>query len=106
ARASRGTPVRDGDQGRPRAHELGRVHAARPSRKPSRQLPQCGCQPSSRFAFAFDEPRIWVIIETPTSPAASRPSQTGTPIGFFAPTTSARYGSHSATDAGSSSTTL
>jgi hypothetical protein len=59
-----------------------------------------------RFALAFDEPRIRVIAETPTSPAATRASQTGTCLGGFAPTTSATYGSHSDTGAGSSSTML
>ena len=48
-----------------------------PCRKPSRQLGQIGCQPSSRLAFAFDEPRPSVIIVTATSPANSRASQAG-----------------------------
>ncbi len=76
------------------------------SQKPCRQLGHAGCQPSSRFARAFDEPRIWVIQETATSPAASRPSHTGTRRGGLAPTARARNGSHSVTLAGSSSTTL
>ena len=53
--------------------------------KPCRQLGHAGCQPSSRFAHAFDDPRICVIMETLTSPAASRPSHTGTRRGGFAP---------------------
>jgi hypothetical protein len=85
------------------AHRLG---GGQPWRKPCRQLGQAGCQPSSRFALAFDEPRICVIIETPTSPAASRPSHTGSRYGAFAPTACARNGSHSATRPGSSSTML
>ena len=49
-----------------------------------------GSKPSSRFAFAFDEPRIRVIISTPTSPIANRASQAGTWRGGLAPRTSAR----------------
>src|SRR5207247_4396664 len=62
--------------------------------------------PISPLAFAFDVPRICVIIDTPTSPAASRPSQTGTRIGGLAPTASASNGSHTDTGSGSSSATL
>jgi ABC transporter len=36
-----------------------------PVRKPSRQVGYRSCQSSSRLALAFEEPRIWVIIETP-----------------------------------------
>ena len=46
--------------------------------KPERQLGCAGSQPSSRRAFAFEEPRDCVIIATPTSPVASRPIQAGT----------------------------
>lgn len=77
---------------------------ARPT--PSGNLGWRGCQPSSRFALAFEVPRIWVIIDTPTSPAASRPSQTGTRSGGLAPVIRASSGSHSATGRGWSSTTL
>jgi hypothetical protein len=37
------------------------------------------------LAFAFDAPRISVIITTPASPASSRAMDRGTRIGFFAP---------------------
>jgi hypothetical protein len=56
--------------------------------------------------LAFDVPRICVIIETPTSPAARRPSQTGTWRGGLAPSTDANSGSHCATATGSSSAML
>src|SRR5262249_22889318 len=72
-----------------------------PCRKPSRQVRYCGAQPSSALAFAFDVPRIRVIIDTPTSPAASRPSHTGTRSGGLAPTPSASSGSHTDTGRGS-----
>src|SRR5690606_38352423 len=75
-------------------------------RKPSRQLDQTGCQPSSRFALVFAAPRPSVIHCTAAPPASSRPSQAGTRSGGFAPTISARYGSHLATRAGSSSVML
>ena len=61
---------------------------------------------SSRFALAFDPPRIFVIIDTPPSPIASLPSQTGTLSGGFAPTARASAGSQVETGAGSSSTML
>ena len=77
-----------------------------PETKPSRQLGHIGSQPSSRLALAFDAPRICVIIETPTSPIAKRAIQAGTCRGGRAPRHSARYGSHSETGAGSSSTML
>jgi hypothetical protein len=64
-----------------------------PRAKPSRQLGPAGRQPSSRLAFAFDEPRICVIIETPALSAASCPSHTGTRYGALAPIASARNGS-------------
>src|SRR5204863_1994772 len=73
---------------------------------PSRQLEYRGVQPSSRLAFAFEEPRMRVIHETGTSPARIRPTQTGTWRGGFAPIASARYGSHPLAGAGSLSTTL
>ena len=79
---------------------------SRPWRKPSRQLGQIGCQPSSRFAFAFDEPRPSVIIVTATSPASRRPSQAGIRSGFGAPSASAIAGMNSRDGAGSSSTML
>ena len=47
-----------------------------------------------------------VIWATTNGPASSRPSQAGNRNGGFAPATLARYGSHSATGAGSLSTTL
>src|SRR5262249_23681284 len=75
-------------------------------RKPSRQVRYCGAQPSSALAFAFEVPRIRVIIDTPTSPAASRPSHTGTRSGGLAPTASASSGSHTDTGSGSSSAPL
>ena len=77
-----------------------------PWRKPSRQLGQIGCQPSSRFAFAFDEPRPSVIIVTATLPASRRPSQAGMWSGFGAPRASAIAGMNSRDGAGSSSTML
>src|SRR6266700_3846004 len=76
------------------------------ARNPSRQLAYRGTQPSSFLAFWFEDPREVVIWATTNSPASSRPSQAGTRSGGFAPATWARYGSHSATGAGSSSTTL
>ena len=56
------------------------------------------------MAFALLEPLIRVIIEMPTSPTRGRASQLGILRGGFAPRQLARYGSHSATGAGSSST--
>jgi hypothetical protein len=58
------------------------------------------------LAFAFEAPRIWVIIETPTSPAAILPSQTGMCRGGLAPSTRASSGNHADTGAGSSSMML
>lgn len=84
---------------------LGR-RSARPSRKPCLQLRHSGAQSSSRLAFAFDEPRPSVIHRTATSPAMSRASHFGTRMGGLAPTSSARYGSHSEAEAGSSSVML
>ena len=55
-----------------------RVSWPRPLTKPSRQLGYSSCQPSSRFAFAFDAPRPSVIIVDSASPAMSRPSDNGT----------------------------
>ena len=37
------------------------VHSPRPLAKPTRQLDQRGCQPSSRLALAFDPPLTSVI---------------------------------------------
>src|SRR5262249_53096147 len=76
------------------------------SRKPSRQLAYAGSQPSARLIFSFEDPRMSVIIDTPASPIAKRASHAGTCRGAGAPSKSARYGSHVATSAGSSSTTL
>ena len=76
------------------------------ARNPSRQLAYRGTQPSSFLAFWFEDPRELVIWATTNSPASSRPSQAGMRIGGLAPATWARYGSHSETGAGSSSTTL
>jgi len=61
-----------------------------------------GTQPSSLRAFSLEDPREVVIWVTTNSPASSRPSQAGTRSGALAPATFARYGSHSATGAGSS----
>jgi hypothetical protein len=80
--------------------------APSPSRKPSRQLGQRGCQPSSRRARAFEAPRICVKSETPAAPAASRPTQRGTRRGGGAPRMRASWGSQTVTGAGSSSATL
>src|SRR2546421_10661409 len=52
---------------------------------PCRQLGCAGRHASSRLAFAFDAPRMSVIITTPASPANSRPMNRGTRIGFLAP---------------------
>src|SRR5262245_1070752 len=73
---------------------------------PCRQLACLGCHPRSRFALALEAPRISVIIMTPASPANSRPTNRDTRIGFLPPSVCASAGSHSATGAGSSSTTL
>jgi hypothetical protein len=73
---------------------------------PCRQVGCAGCHASSRFAFALDAPRISVISTTPACPANSRPMKRGTRSGFFAPSSVASAGSHSATRAGSSSTML
>src|SRR5215831_1671240 len=73
---------------------------------PCRQLACLGCHPRSRLALALEAPRSSVIIMTPVSPANSRPTNRGTRIGFLPPSVCASAGSHSATGAGSSSTTL
>src|SRR5690606_24867686 len=107
-------PIGDREQQRSQRLRLlvGLGHGAAPTasvsacRNPSRQLLQRGRQSSSRFAFALDAPRPSVIQRTTTSPASGRASHTGTRRGGFAPTAAARCGSHSATGAGSSSTTL
>ena len=52
---------------------------------PCRQLGCAGRHASSRLAFAFDAPRMSVIITTPASPANSLPMNRGTRIGFLAP---------------------
>src|ERR1035438_636773 len=78
----------------------------RPRLKPSRQLGQIGAQPSTRFAFAFEAPRLSVINITPCSPTASLPMKVGTRHGAFAPIAAASAGNQSDTGAGSSSTTL
>ena len=57
-------------------------------------------------ALSFEDPRTLVIWAMTNSPASGRPSQAGRRRGGFAPATPARYGSHSATGAGSLSTTL
>src|SRR5690606_27122405 len=75
-------------------------------RKPSRQLEYSGFHPSSRFAFAFDDPRSDVIAATPKPPSIGRPIHTGTLRGGFAPMASARTVTTSRTGAGSSSTML
>src|SRR6185437_13390472 len=80
-------------------------HPLTQARNPSCQLAYRGFQPSFLRAFSFDGPREVVIWATTNSPVSNRPSQPGTRRGGFAPATSARYGSHSATGAGSSSTT-
>src|SRR5262249_43282881 len=76
------------------------------ARNPSRQLAYRGSQPSSFLAFWFEDPRELVIWATTNSPASSRPSQAARRGGGLVPAPWARYGSHSATGAGSSSTTL
>ena len=65
-----------------------------------------GSQPSSRLAFAFDAPRMLVIIEYACGPPASRTSQPGTCRGGGAPSWAANAGTISRIGAGSSSTTL
>jgi hypothetical protein len=65
-----------------------------------------GSQPSSFLAFSFEDPRQLVIWVTTELSASSRPSQAGICSGGFASKMLARYGSHSATGAGSLSTTL
>jgi hypothetical protein len=55
---------------------------------------------------AFDDSLILVIIEMPCSPIIGLTNQTGRRLGGFAWIAAARYGSHSATSAGSSSTML
>src|SRR6266851_6444921 len=112
-------PVRDRERSRPQLLKqlLPRGHARavtsvvllasrKPSTNPCRQLGCAGRHASSRFALAFEAPRASVIITTPASPANSRPMNRGTRIGFLAPSACASAGSHSATGAGSSSTTL
>jgi len=47
--------------------------AARLAVKPSRQLANRGRQPNCRFALPLEEPRILVMITTPTSPADQTP---------------------------------
>ena len=77
-------PVGDRERDRPQLVEqsLAIGHAAA---NPCRQLGCAGRHASSRLAFAFDAPRISVIITTPASPANSRPTNRGTRIGFLAP---------------------
>jgi hypothetical protein len=58
------------------------------------------------LAFALEKPRPWVITPTAISPASGRASHAGMRRGGLAPTHCARYGSHSLTGAGSSSTML
>ena len=60
----------------------------------------------SMFVVSDGDPRELVIWATTNCPASSRPSQAGTRSGGLAPATWARYGSQSATGAGSLSTTL
>src|SRR5581483_11465859 len=98
-------PVGDRERNRPQLIEqlLALGHAAA---NPCRQLGCAGFQASSDLAFAFDAPRTSVIITTPASPANRRPINRGTRMGFLAPACCASAGSHSATEAGSSSTTL
>src|SRR5206468_8512444 len=101
-------PVGDREGRRPELVEQVPVppaHAAS-SAKPWRQLGWLGCQPSSRFAFAFEAPRTSVIMTVAASPASTRPSQRGTWRGGLAPRAVATSGSHTATGAGSSSTML
>ena len=62
-----------------------------------RQVGCAGCQPSSRFALALETPRSSVIMTTPVSPANIRPTNRGTRMGFLAPISRAKAGSHSAT---------
>src|SRR4051794_5244395 len=97
-------PVGDGERHRSELVEqsLAGGHAA----NPCRQVGWAGCHPSWRLALAFDAPRNSFIIATPAVPAKMRPTQRGTRIGLLAPSSSASAGSHSATVAGSSSTTL
>src|SRR6266508_3180158 len=94
-------PVGDRERDRPQLvkQSLAIAHAAA---NPCRQLGCLGCHPSSRLALALEAPRSSVISTAPTSPAASR----GACIGCSAPSIRASAGSHSATGAGSSSTTL
>src|SRR5262245_48062602 len=98
-------PVGDRERDRPQLvkQPLAIGHAAV---NPCRQLGCAGRHPSSRLALALEAPRSSVIITTPASPANSRPMNRGTRIGFLAPSACASFGSHSATGAGSSSTTL
>src|SRR3954453_2651215 len=77
-----------------------------PAAKPSRQLGWLGRQPNSAFAFAFDAPRDSVIMATAAGLATTLAIHAGTLRGGLAPSVSARYGSHSLTGAGSSSTML
>jgi hypothetical protein len=64
-----------------------------------RQLGCRGSQPSSRFAFAFEAPRI------PAMKAASGEAASAN-AGGIAPAAAAKASSHSVIGAGSSSTTL
>src|SRR5215211_1317707 len=98
-------PVGDRERDGPQLVKLSLAigHAAA---NPCRQLACAGRHRSSRLALAFEAPRSPVIITTPASPANSRPMNRGTRIGFLAPSSCASAGSHSATGAGSSSTTL
>src|SRR5215472_7886670 len=98
-------PVGDRERARPQLVKqlLAIGHAAA---NPSRQLGCPGRHASSRLAFALEAPRSSVIIISPTCPANSLPTKRGTRMGFLAPSVCASAGSHSATGAGSSSTTL
>src|SRR5262245_55443538 len=98
-------PVGDRERDRPQLLKqlLAIRHAAA---NPCRQLGCAGRHASSRLALVFEAPRTSVIIATPASPATSRPTNRGTCIGPLAPSDCASAGNHSATGAGSSSTTL
>src|SRR6266849_3555290 len=97
-------PVRDRERRRP--HLLKQLLALGHIANPCRQLGCAGRHASWRLALAFEAPRISVISTAPASPATRRPTNRGTRIGFLAPSVCASAGNHSATGAGSSSTTL
>ena len=83
-------PVGDREQQGPQLLELlGPVHPSS-SENPSRHDGYRSSHPRSRFAFALEKPRPWVITPTAISPAIGLANHAGTRRGGLAPARSAR----------------